>query len=255
MKNTGILYGTGVGPGDPELITLKAVRTIQKCPVAALPITDPALTLPHRIKNRSEKKHTMTDTIDIPSTCLAYRIALQAVPELSKKELLLLPMPMVKDHIQLKQAHTLAADATAQILKEGKDIAFLTLGDPCIYSTYLYLHQELCRRGYTAKMISGVPSFCAAAAAFGTGLSKNREQLHIIPASYPLEGIFSLSGTKVLMKAGRQLPKVQEYIKEHGKNGSVLIAENCGLPGERLCQDIETFDGNAGYYSIMMIKE
>ena len=118
----GILYGVGVGPGDPELMTVKAVRTVERCPVIALPQS-----------GRGE--------------CTAYEIAKEAVPALEKKEKLLLSMPMTRDQGKLLESWREAADQIAKKLDLGQDVAFLTLGDPAVYSTYLYLHQLVEKMG------------------------------------------------------------------------------------------------------------
>ena len=109
---SGILYGIGVGPGDPELMTLKAVRLIQENEVVAVP--------------GKTAKETM-----------AYRIAVQAVPELEKKCLLAIDMPMVMDRAKMDLSHEAAADRIEVVLKMGKNVVFLTLGDPTVYSTYV----------------------------------------------------------------------------------------------------------------------
>ena len=109
---SGILYGIGVGPGDPELLTLKALRILRESDVIAIP---------------SETKES----------CAAYRIALEACPELERKELLPIPMPMTKDSAALERSHEAAANAIARQLEQGRQVAFVTLGDPTFYSTYL----------------------------------------------------------------------------------------------------------------------
>ena len=115
MKD-GILYGVGVGPGDPELLTCKAVRIIAQADVIALP---------------AETKEN----------CVAYRIARGAVKEIDEKEFLFIPMPMTKDRAVLKESHDNGARAVEACLREGKQVAFLTLGDVTVYSTYLYIHR------------------------------------------------------------------------------------------------------------------
>ena len=135
----GILYGVGVGPGDPGLMTVKAVRTALDCDVIAVP---------HKEREK----------------CLALKIALGAAPELAEKPLLTVDMPMTKDKQRLEAAYIAGIDLLSQTLDTGKNVAFLTLGDPTVYSTYLYLHTRVADRGYETKIIPGVTSFCAAAA-------------------------------------------------------------------------------------------
>ena len=135
----GILYGVGVGPGDPELMTLKAVRMIRENEVIAVP--------------GAEAKETV-----------AYQIAVQAVPELADKELLSIYMPMTHDAKELEENHRKGAKALEEVLDQGKDIVFLTLGDPTIYSTFSYLQKRVEDDGYETALVSGITSFCAAAA-------------------------------------------------------------------------------------------
>ena len=201
---TGILFGTGIGPGDPELMTLKAVRLIRENDTIAVP---------------GEK----------PEESIAYQIAVQAVPELAEKELVAIPMPMTKN------------------------VVFLTLGDPTVYSTYLYVHRRVLEDGYDARIVSGVTSFCAAAASLSEGLVENSEELHVIPASYQIEDALELSGTKVLMKAGKKMPTVKQFLKE--KNCRAVMVENCGMDTEQKYFSAEEIPDQASYYSLIIVKE
>lgn len=88
----------------------------------------------------------------------------QAYPELADKQLIALPMPMTKDHKKLEESHDHAAELVCDMLKSGKQVAFLTLGDPTVYSTYLYVHKRVVQAGCEAEIISGITSFCAVAA-------------------------------------------------------------------------------------------
>lgn len=185
----GKIYGVSTGPGDPELMTLKAVRVIRSAQVIALP---------------HERKEA----------CAAYQIAVQAEPEIEEKECLLIPMPMTKDPEILEASHQTGAGQIQAYLAQGKDVALLTLGDVSVYSTCWYLYQRLRRMGEEGELISGVPSFCAAAARLDRALVSGSQQLHILPASYSLEESLRLPGVKVLMKAGRQLGAVKEQLRK-----------------------------------------
>ena len=83
-------------------------------------------------------------------------------------------------------------------------MVFITLGDPTVYSTCMYIHKRIRKQGYETRIVPGVPSFCAAAARLDQSLVENQEELHIIPASYEIEEGLKMAGTKVLMKAGRK---------------------------------------------------
>lgn len=154
---SGTLYGLGVGPGDPELLTLKALRLIRENRVIAVPGND-------------------------TKSSVAYQIVKGAYPELDEKELIPVAMPMTKDKKVLEDNHNKAADAVESYLKQGENVVFLTLGDPTVYSTYLYVHKRILERGYQAEIVSGITSFCAVAARLNRGLVEMAEPLHVIPA-------------------------------------------------------------------------
>lgn len=225
----GKLYGVGVGPGDPELMTIKAVRVIRECDILIVPGKEPE------------------DTV-------AYRIARQAVPEAAEKELAGVHMPMTKDPAKLEESHREAAAAVREILDSGKTAAFLTLGDPCIYSTYSYIQKQLKEEGYLTEIINGIPSFLAASAAFNEVLTEGADMLHIIPATYQIEEGMNLSGTRVLMKCGRRLPEVRACI-ERKKGTAGKMIERCGMEGERIYQSAQEFPEESGYYSLVIVKD
>lgn len=227
----GKLYGVGVGPGDPMLMTLKAVKTIESCQVYAVP---------------GRKKETT----------VAYKIVSEVV-DLSGKQCLEIEMPMTKDRERLAEAHKRGAEQLQEILDSGKDVAMLTLGDPTVYATYIYLHRAVSALGYETEIISGVPSFCAAAAKLNIPLAEKAEELHIIPASYQTEDALKLKGTKVFMKAGSKMQDLKARLerKEKEQAAAVYMAENCGMEKERLSYGAANMDEQAGYYSIVICKE
>lgn len=225
---TGKLYGIGVGPGDPELLTLKAVRLIKECDVIAVP--------------GKQKEETV-----------AYKIVKQAVPEIAEKECLEVDMPMTKDKEKLAQSHKAAFEKVSQVLDAGKNIAFLTLGDPCVYSTYIYIHQRIQQAGYETEIVSGIPSFCAVSARLNQGLVERSEMLHVIPSSYGIEEGMKLSGTRVLMKAGKKMGQVKEELKKMNVQASMI--ENCGMENEKIYHSMEEIPEEAGYYSLIIVKE
>ena len=225
----GKLYGIGVGPGDPELLTLKAVRIIRESEVIAVPGT---------VKEES----------------VAYKIVKQAVPELDEKEIIAVPMPMTKDKALLEESHEKGAKMVEEILDSGRNVAFLTLGDATVYATYIYIHKRVEKAGYDTEIISGITSFCAVAARLNIGLVEKAEPLHVIPASYQIEDALKLPGTKVLMKAGKKMKSVKETLKAM-PDCQVMMIENCGMENEKIYRSADEIDENAGYYSLIIVRE
>ncbi|MFQ6803549.1 MAG: precorrin-2 C(20)-methyltransferase [Lachnospiraceae bacterium] len=226
----GKLYGVGVGPGDPELLTLKALRLIRENPVIAVPGED-------------------------IQASVAYQIVKGAYEALDEKTLLPVAMPMTKDPAVLEANHEKAAGDVEAYLGQGKNVVFLTLGDPTVYSTYLYVHKRILARGYEAEIVSGITSFCAVAARLNMGLVERDEPLHVIPATYQADGmdqVLKLPGTKVLMKTGRKMAQVRESIQKSGQQA--VMIENCGMPGERIFEGAENIPEKSGYYSLIIVK-
>ena len=226
----GKLYGVGVGPGDPELLTLKALRLIRENPVIAVPGED-------------------------IRASVAYQIVKGAYEALDEKTLLPVAMPMTKDPAVLEANHEKAAGDVEAYLRQGKNVVFLTLGDPTVYSTYLYVHKRILARGYEAEIVSGITSFCAVAARLNMGLVERDEPLHVIPATYQADGmeqVLKLPGTKVLMKTGRKMAQVRESIQKSGQQA--VMIENCGMPGERIFEGAENIPEKSGYYSLIIVK-
>jgi precorrin-4/cobalt-precorrin-4 C11-methyltransferase len=203
MRQTGIFYGIGVGPGDPELMTLKAVRTIRDCDVIVLPVSNRELTEPLLLE-QNEMENRAAGYLE---SCTAYQIAVQTVSELKEKQILFLPMPMIKDKEKLRKIHARGAEVIEQFLEKGWNLAFLTLGDPTVYSTCMYIEQMIEQDGYQVETVSGIPSFCAAAARLNQPLGEQEEQIHILPGSYEAGEGLQLSGTKILMKTGKKTDK------------------------------------------------
>ena len=246
---SGIFTGAGVGPGDPELMTLKAVRAIEECSVIAIPVSDSTLVAPVYELAGSEDGRNAAYL----ERCVAYQIAAGASPETTEKDRIYLPMPMIKEKERLKAIHDQDAAAVAQLLDEDKNVVFLTLGDPTVYSTCMYVHERLKRAGYTTQIIPGIPSFCAAAARMDIPLVENRQELHVLPASYDIEESLHLPGTKVLMKAGRKMGEVKRLLTE--KEMDAVMVENCGMENEKIYSGAEEIPEQAGYYSLLVVKE
>ena len=226
----GICYGVGVGPGDPELITLKAVRVLTRCPVIAAPQT---------------KSGEM----------LALDIVRGAV-DLAGKTILPLTFTMSQDKAVLQASHEAAADAVQAHLDRGEDVAMPNLGDVSIYATWGYVMEVLNRRGYETVMIPGVPSFCAAAARLNATLVSWGSPLHIIPVGKgPVAPLVEQPGGKVLMKAGRGLSEIAQALGRTGQLDRAALVEDCGLPTERVWTDWDRLPQDVGYFATVIVKE
>jgi precorrin-2/cobalt-factor-2 C20-methyltransferase len=189
---------------------------------------------------------------------LAYDIAKEAYPQITEKEAVGLYLPMTRDADELAANRDKATDVITSYLAKGTDVVFVTLGDPSIYSTYIYLHRLVIAKGYQARIIPGITSFCAAAAATNDGLVDAEQALHVIPASYPnSKEALNLDGTKVLMKTGKTFGEIREYLANKADKGvDVRIVENCGMENERIWTIDEVDDEHQpGYFTIVIVKE
>ena len=223
----GILYGVSVGPGDPELITVKALRTMEKCPVIAAP--------------RTGGKKT-----------LALDIARQAM-DLGSKEIIYLEHRMVTDTDTLQKQYRENAKQIAAYLEQGKDVALLNLGDVSVYSTYSYIAEELCQAGFHCEMIPGVTSFCACAALLGQSLTEANQPLSIFPGSYAdLDSALDTPGGKVLMKSTKALPSLRAAIQKRGLEEKTTIVSDCGLPSQSIHTIMD--EDIKSYFSTVLIK-
>ena len=226
MKGTA--YGVGVGPGDPDLMTLKAVRLIKENEVIAVPGR-------------------------IPQETVAYKIAEGAVPEIAEKELVPVFMPMTKDPDVLSKAHMEGARTIERYLDHSKNVVFLTLGDPTVYCTFSYLQHILEADGYEVELVSGIPSFCAAAARLGVSLTEWDESLHVVPGLHRTEGIDDLEGNCVLMKSASHMADVKDMLRKSGRK--VCAVENCGMEGEKVYRAIDDIPDDAGYFTLIIAKQ
>ena len=223
----GKLTGVGVGPGDPELLTLKAVRVLREADVVAVPD-----------KGAGER------------TALSI-----AAAHIQDKPILSCVTPMVRDKAALAEAHKAVADRLCALLEEGKRVAFITLGDPSIYSTYLYIHRRVLAAGYEAKMVPGVPSFCAVAAQLGDGLCEGSDRLLIVPASHrDVADCLAVDANLVFMKAGREIGALRRTLAERGLLDRAAMVENCGMDGERVFPRFAEAPEDSGYFSVVVVK-
>lgn len=228
-KNTGTLIGLGVGPGDPELMTLKAVRILQQAKVLAVPAKE-------------------------PESSTAFQIAKKAVPEISEKTIMGLDFPMTRDQNVVDQAMLGNEKKLSNVLDQGKDVVFLTLGDPTIYSTFFRIAPVLQRKGYPVKTVSGISSFCAVAAAADVPLVTGSEILTVYP-EVP-DTLTIGEGTTVFMKPGRKIRQLKEQLLRMEKEQDVTVAgaENCGMEDQRVFFRAEEISESAGYFTTVIVR-
>ena len=223
----GIFYGVGVGPGDPELLTLKALRIIRENGVIAV-------------------------VGDDPRSSFAYNIAARACSEIKNKILVPLVMPMTKDRTVLETAHLTAAKTVEKYLDRGDNVVYITIGDPTVYCSFGYLKNIVEADGYMTETVSGVPSFCAAASRLGISLSEGDEPIRILPDFSEDEISFWKNGTSVIMKSGRKLEKLKKLA--HDERLEIYAAKMCTNESERLFRSGSELPDSLGYMSIVILK-
>lgn len=225
----GTLYGIGVGTGTPAGISIKALETIKKCDLIIFP-------------NKSKEN------------CRAYQAVSSNFTGLETKELYFCDFPMTKDKKLLMAAWEKCAAMICSALKE-KSVAFLTIGDPSLYSTFFYIKNLVEKEGFQTQNIAGITSFCAVAAKLGMSLALEDEQIHIIPETDNLEEIFSLSGTLVFMKAGKNLSKLKAYLISHKEEIKEFGAvANCDFEDEKIMLSPEELDESL-YLTVVIVKK
>ncbi len=223
----GILYGVGVGPGNPKMLTLQAVEILQSADVIAVPDTNGEKTALRIVKDYIEDK-----------------------------ELLFCPMPMSRDREVVDKAHETSCDKLERELSKGRNIAFITLGDPTVYSTYMYINRIISEKGYTTKIIPGITSFCASAGALNISLCDRDEALLIIPASYGItDELLALKGTKVFMKSGRSMASIKDKLKEVKLYDRAQMVECCSMENEKVYRSLDGASDDSSYFSTIIIKD
>ncbi len=249
MRLSHRLYVIGVGPGDPELLTLKAVRIIKEVPVLFVP------------KGREDGKS------------IALSIVSRAV-DISGKEIRELHFPMVKtrqgDVEQLMRWEIITGEIINAL--ESSSCAFLTMGDPSFYSTFFYLYNRLLdsRPGLIVEIIPGVSSINAGAARAGVPLGLADERIAIIPANYfdpyQADPYFStkLSGevtvidsfdTVVFMKIDRNFEDIRRFLLEKGLDKKAVYISRVGMEGEKVVRDIEALSqDDLDYFSLLIVR-
>lgn len=233
----GRLYCVGVGPGDGELMTVKAVRILEQVPVIAA-------------------VHTDTNSLSAALTAAAQII------DVSGKRTVLLEIPMTRKTAAVNQAYQAAAKALTAILDQGLDTALITLGDPALYSTAARIMAYISPEQYEVHIVPGVASFCAAAACEGQSLVSRSEVLTVIPAGTDMQKLKKLlerSGTKVIMKPASQLAQVISLLADMQLLPYCTLVQNCGMEGERILRSSDMLlaaeSDEQPYFSLFIVRE
>ncbi len=228
----GILYGIGVGPGDPKMLTIKAVNAIKDADVICLPKAD-------------------------KDKCRAYQIALPVVPELKYKKIISLDFEMTRDENQLLNMHNDFYNRYKQLLIDGYNLAFLTIGDPTVYSTFGYIMKLAKKDGIEIEIINGITSFCGTAAAAQILISESDENIHILSGQGNLDEELKLSGTKIIMKSGKNIAAIKEKLMAMEEAGEINVYAviDCGMETEQIFNSAMTIPDDSKYMMTIIIKE
>lgn len=225
----GKLIGIGVGPGDAELLTLKALNILKNTDVICAP------------KSATKK----------PS--LALSIVQIFLDERDDNYDLLEPLfPMIEDEKVLSKYWDDAATLIMDKLNQGLDVAFITLGDPTIYSTFTYISTRVNENGFKVEIVPGVTSFTGCAATAGVSLAEKDEIIVIVPkVDERLERILEYGDTFVIMKTSRHSDILEKTVNNDIRDKEIISVQNCGLKDEKVVQD---FVKDKKYLSTTILK-
>lgn len=230
MAKKGKLIGIGVGPGDTELLTLKAAKVLESIPVIFSP------------KSAKEKE----------SIALSIVKPLLEKRDDYKKVMIVEPIfPMIENKNELEKIWNSAADLVSQYLNTGRDVAFITLGDPSIFSTYSYLQKRLVD-DYEVETIPGITSFTACAAARNEALVEQNDILTVVPKiDKRISNVIEYSDSIVLMKASRNSTKFELKIKNDKRDKDIYSVQNCTRENEKI---VEGFSHEKPYLTTSIVK-
>ena len=232
----GVLYGVGAGPGAPDLLTLRAVRVLESADVLALP--------------RSS---------DFGAS-IAWSIVEGAVGRRPSQVRLPLTFPMAKEPAAILPRVNAAVDAIGEHLARGRSVAFVTEGDPSVFSTFGYVRAEALRRWpeLRVEVVPGVTSITAVAAAGGVPLADGHERVAIVPATYGVDDLVDLLRrfeTVVLMKIGREMPTILEALARTGLTEEGFFVSRATMEDERIERDVRVLGAErGGCFSMLIVK-
>lgn len=225
---TGTLYGVGVGPGDPELITLKAQRILREVPVIAWPAPLEGDSMARTIA----APHLPPGRIEVP-----------------------IRMPLSSDRFPVQEIYDRAAGEIAEHLAAGRDVAVLCEGDPFVYGSFMYLFARMADR-FAVRVVPGVSSLTAAAAVLGMPLAARNDVLLVLPAPLPedeLERRLSGADAAVIIKVGGHLEKLARVLDRLGLATTARYVEHATMDSERILPLAEAVAGTAPYFSMVLV--
>jgi len=230
----GTLYGVGVGPGAPDLITLRAVNVLKAANVLALPRANDF------------------------GTSMAWKIAKPTLGEVEGQERLFLTFPMNKDPARLRAAWDIAFTKIGERLEKGLSVAFVTEGDPSLYSSFIYLLREGPQRwpGVRIEVVPGVSSVAAVPARTGIPLADGQERIAIIPANYGVDDLARVLqefDTTVIMKIGHEMPNVVAALERTGLLGKAVYVSKATMEDERIERDVRKISAEYGDCFAMVV--
>ena len=213
---SGIFYGIGVGPGDPELLTVKAIKAIEKVDVLIAPKTE-------------KKDGSVALTV--------------AKPYLKKDvEIVYQVFPMVKGFAENStDAWESNKQEILELLRSGKNVAFLTIGDPMFYSTYIYVFRLLENEGVDIQTIPGIPAFAAIGSQLGYPIVEGDDVLSIIPATASPEKVekaMQAADNVVLMKVYKNFEEVADMLDRNEMAEQAVLVSRAGLDDEKIIYDV-----------------
>jgi precorrin-2/cobalt-factor-2 C20-methyltransferase len=230
----GKLFGVGVGPGAPDLITVRALDVLRRVPVLALP----------RSSDYGASK--------------AWEIVEPALGHVPGQERLFLTFPMNKDPQRLLPAWDKAFRAIGAQLEQGRDVAFATEGDPSLFSTFVYLAGEAPRRwpGIEVEIVPGVSSITAVPSVTGIPLADGQERIAIIPGNYgvtDLDEVLARFDTIVLMKIGSEMPRIVDAVTRAGLLDRAVYVSKATMAEQRIVRDLREIASERGDCFAMVI--
>lgn len=235
MSNLGILYGLGVGPGDPELITVKAFRIIQESPVIAYP---------KKLKGSKSYAHRIVDVYIKPE----------------EKDMLGLVFPMTKDEAVLEREWTKSVELVYEKLKEGKDVAFVTEGDPLLYSTFIHmmkLMQDM-HPDVEIRTVPGISSFNGSASRLGIALADGDDRVAIVPAHDDYDAMreaIESHDAVVFIKVAKVIDLMLEVLRDLDLLDKASVVTKV-TSDEEIIWDVRELDGvDLEYLTLMVVRK